>query len=255
LLSLTHRYRGYRYDSETGLYYLQSRYYDPEAGRFINADIVIAEAGGEYLGNNLFVYAFNNPVNMVDDGGNWPKWAKTAVAVASVVAVVAVVATVSVATVGVGTTLLAAGSGAVSGLANKYVADVTYNALSGKKGLGILKPTSSWQDYASSAIAGAVSGMASAVAPGANKLAKNAFDALLKPGVQQCLEIASPSNPRQEMDFGKLGRDALVRFGTSYLKTPCDLTPYSALNKLIGNIPCSVTRGVIKYYRELISSK
>ncbi len=250
-----YRYRGYRYDSETGLYYLQSRYYDPEAGRFINADIVIAEAGGEYLGNNLFVYAFNNPVNMVDDGGNWPKWAKTAVAVASVVAVVAVVATVSVATVGVGTTLLAAGSGAVSGLANKYVADVTYNALSGKKGLGILKPTSSWQDYASSAIAGAVSGMASAVAPGANKLAKNAFDALLKPGVQQCLEIASPSNPRQEMDFGKLGRDALVRFGTSYLKTPCDLTPYSALNKLIGNIPCSVTRGVIKYYRELISSK
>jgi RHS repeat-associated protein len=34
------RYRGYYYDSETGLYYLQSRYYDPELGRFINADDV-----------------------------------------------------------------------------------------------------------------------------------------------------------------------------------------------------------------------
>jgi len=33
-----YRYRGYRYDTETGLYYLQSRYYNPEWGRFINAD-------------------------------------------------------------------------------------------------------------------------------------------------------------------------------------------------------------------------
>ena len=33
-----YRYRGYYYDIETGLYYLQSRYYDPETGRFINAD-------------------------------------------------------------------------------------------------------------------------------------------------------------------------------------------------------------------------
>ena len=32
------RYRGYVYDTETGLYYLQSRYYDPEIGRFLNAD-------------------------------------------------------------------------------------------------------------------------------------------------------------------------------------------------------------------------
>ena len=33
-----YRYRGYYYDTEFGLYYLQSRYYDPETGRFINAD-------------------------------------------------------------------------------------------------------------------------------------------------------------------------------------------------------------------------
>ena len=36
------RYRGYVYDHETGLYYLQSRYYDPEIGRFINADALVS---------------------------------------------------------------------------------------------------------------------------------------------------------------------------------------------------------------------
>ena len=53
-------YRGYRYDSETGLYYLNSRYYDPETGRFINADGLINQ--GFPFGNNLFVYCGNNPV-------------------------------------------------------------------------------------------------------------------------------------------------------------------------------------------------
>ena len=68
------RYRGYVYDSETGFYYLNSRYYDPETGRFINADSVIADVGGDLRGYNLFVYCFNNPVNMSDALGNWPKF-------------------------------------------------------------------------------------------------------------------------------------------------------------------------------------
>lgn len=116
--------------------------------------------------------------------------------------------------------------------------------------LGILKPTSSWQDYASSAIAGAVSGMASAVAPGANKLAKNAFDALLKPGVQQCLEIASPSHPRQTLKTDKWAGDALIRIGTSFLKMPGNYTTNPVLNKFIGNLPCSIARGALKYLLE-----
>ncbi|HBW38388.1 RHS repeat-associated core domain-containing protein [Desulfosporosinus sp. BICA1-9] len=62
-------YRGYRSDSETGLYYLQSRYYSPEWGRFINAD---AEGGkvGQLLTHNVFAYCMNNPVNMSDPNGN-----------------------------------------------------------------------------------------------------------------------------------------------------------------------------------------
>ena len=72
-------YRGYRYDQETGLYYLQSRYYDPETGRWINSDMVIAEVNTSVKGSNLFAYCFNNPVNMEDQTGAWPEWLKDAV--------------------------------------------------------------------------------------------------------------------------------------------------------------------------------
>lgn len=63
---------GYVYDDETGLYYLQSRYYNPEWGRFISADNVVSSVGGDVRGYNLFAYCFNNPINLVDYGGNWP---------------------------------------------------------------------------------------------------------------------------------------------------------------------------------------
>lgn len=66
------RYRGYVYDTETGLYYLQSRYYDPEMGRFINAD-AFASTGQGLLGNNMFTYCLNNPVNFVDRDGENPE--------------------------------------------------------------------------------------------------------------------------------------------------------------------------------------
>ena len=55
------RYRSYYYDAETKLYYLQSRYYNPEVGRFINADAPYFFAlDCILLDNNLFVYCFNN---------------------------------------------------------------------------------------------------------------------------------------------------------------------------------------------------
>ena len=54
-----YRYRGYYYDTETGFYYLQSRYYDPEVSRFINTDVVMDT--GSFIGTNLFAYCLNNP--------------------------------------------------------------------------------------------------------------------------------------------------------------------------------------------------
>ena len=66
------RYRGYVYDRETGLYYLQSRYYNPEWGRFINADKLLSTPGGNIVGNNIFLYCFNNPVMLYDSTGQSP---------------------------------------------------------------------------------------------------------------------------------------------------------------------------------------
>ena len=65
------RYRGYFYDTETGLYYLSSRYYDPQVGRFINADGYVSTGQG-MLGNNMFAYCLNNPVTMTDATGTCP---------------------------------------------------------------------------------------------------------------------------------------------------------------------------------------
>ena len=80
------RYRGYYYDTETGLYYLKSRYYDPEICRFVNADDTSAiGANGDFLGLNLFAYCVNSPVNRIDEGGNI-SWNK-AISGASLVAI------------------------------------------------------------------------------------------------------------------------------------------------------------------------
>nr|WP_080965784.1 RHS repeat-associated core domain-containing protein [Clostridium novyi] len=67
-----YRYRGYRYDTETGLYYLNSRYYNSEWGRFVNAD-ALAGKTGELLGHNTFTYCKNNPINMCDENGCFPQ--------------------------------------------------------------------------------------------------------------------------------------------------------------------------------------
>lgn len=67
------RYRGYYYDTETGYYYLQSRYYDLSICKFINADLpeYAQMQKDEHTGNNLFAYCGNNPVNHLDDNGYW----------------------------------------------------------------------------------------------------------------------------------------------------------------------------------------
>ena len=64
------RYRGYYYDSETGFYYLQSRYYDPENHRFINADTYASTDSSDAIACNVFAYCLNDPVNRSDSDGN-----------------------------------------------------------------------------------------------------------------------------------------------------------------------------------------
>ena len=65
------RYRGYYYDSETGFYYLQSRYYCPKIGRFLNADGYVTTNAVEPLAYNMYAYCCNNPVDYSDGSGKY----------------------------------------------------------------------------------------------------------------------------------------------------------------------------------------
>lgn len=92
-------YRGYYYDSDLGLYYLNSRYYDSNTGRFIGAD---GQLNDGILGYNLFAYCYNNPVMYVDYSGHMPTWLTyTLGALAFVVAGVLVAATMGMMAPGV----------------------------------------------------------------------------------------------------------------------------------------------------------
>ena len=66
-----YRYRGYRYDVETGWYYLQSRFYDPAIGRFISSDGLFGKTGNLST-HNMYVYCVNNPVMHSDISGEFP---------------------------------------------------------------------------------------------------------------------------------------------------------------------------------------
>ena len=91
------RYRGYYYDSDTRLYYLQTRYYNPANGRFLNGDgVANLGANQDIQAYNLFAYGSNNPVMNIDPYGMF-NWGNFAVAVVGVL----VVATLSAATAGV----------------------------------------------------------------------------------------------------------------------------------------------------------
>ena len=103
------RYRGYYYDVETNLYYLNSRYYDPEIGRFITIDdiSVISDYMNTFNGLNLYAYCINNPIMYRDESGrgifDW---------ILGVVIVIAAV-TLSIATAGIGTAIAGALGGGV----------------------------------------------------------------------------------------------------------------------------------------------
>lgn len=85
------RYRGYYYDTETGLYYLQSRYYNANVGRFLNADDRLSSST-ELIGLNLFSYCGNNAVNRIDSTGHC--WTAILIASLCIIAVTKIVCTI-----------------------------------------------------------------------------------------------------------------------------------------------------------------
>ena len=98
------RYRGYYYDTETGWYYLQTRYYNPTWGRFLNADGVANLGANQDLQSyNLYAYCSNNPVMNIDPYGtfNWGNFALAVVGVVAVAAMCAVTAGAAAGAIGV----------------------------------------------------------------------------------------------------------------------------------------------------------
>lgn len=152
-----YRYRGYRYDSETGLYSLSTRYYDPVIGRFINADDTdILDGGNDHmLENNLFAYCFNNPVNMTDEDGQWPSWAtKVLIGAGSIV----LGAAITVATGGAGAAFIPAlVAGTQAALASAAIGAAVG---AGTSAVSHRVSTGSWKGAGKSALNGAVNGAA-----------------------------------------------------------------------------------------------
>ena len=156
-------YRKYVYDPETGLYCLGSRYYDPEVGRFVNADDfeTLTYQLDSVQGKNLYQYCFNNPINMQDEDGGWPKWV-TQVLVGT--AVIAAAAVLTVATAGTGTALACFAVGALKGAAVGAASGAIGGAATGVIANRIT--TGSWNGTAKAALNGAASGYMSGAITG-----------------------------------------------------------------------------------------
>ena len=110
------RYRGYYYDEETGLYYLNSRYYDPSTCRFISPDNIEYLDSNSINGLNLYTYCGNNPIMYVVPSGHMPKW--LAWVISSVEIVVGITLTFIPGCQMIGSTLIGTGIGS---LINGYI--------------------------------------------------------------------------------------------------------------------------------------
>ena len=157
----------YIHDRETDLYYLQSRYYDPGMGRFINADSYPSTGDGT-LSNNMFAYCLNSPTNRVDAEGSWslPNWAKVAIGVA--VIAVAAVATVATGGAAAGTVVAAvhcAAQGALVGAVTQGAIGAASGAVTGAISHRIA--TGSWDGAGKAAIDGAATGFMEGTITGA----------------------------------------------------------------------------------------
>ena len=132
------RYRGYYYDQETGLYYLQTRYYDPKVRRFLNADdaSVLTKDPEQLTEKNLYAYCDDNPVMYRDDAGMFViTAAQVGLGVLGMVTNVATCYIAAKATgqeFGIGDLVIAAAAGFVGGcIKNNFYATVASILISG----------------------------------------------------------------------------------------------------------------------------
>ena len=173
------RYRGYFYDAETGLYYLQTRYYDPEVGRFLNMDDISYATPEQLHGLNLYAYCANNPVMGYDPYGTWD-WGKffgwitvialAAVGVGLIIATGGMVAAGLIVSNGIAaSTMVGAGVGIVAGISGSIMA---------QGGIKNLKNINPWDIAISGAIGAGIGAISGAVSFGFSQIGKHAGELL-----------------------------------------------------------------------------
>ena len=155
-------YRGYYYDADLGLYYLNSRYYDPDIGRFISPDTtdILTTTPTGLTDKNLYAYCDNNPITRADNGGEF--WHILV--------------------------------GAAVSIASQYICDVATNLLEGRTLLESLTPTSSWVDYGAAAVSGALA------ASGIGAVASIVGNAALS-GTAYLMNCSINDEPTESVDF------------------------------------------------------
>ncbi len=230
------KYRGYYYDSDLQLYYLQTRYYDSVTGRFISADdISYLGANGDLNSFNLYAYCSNNPVNYLDPTGN------SAILVGIIVGAIlgagigfGTVAytdyqddgqifngsvewyeyaggTVTGAILGAGTGgIIASGGAALTGgitsVTNKFISDLFAYTLTGTS-------FGTWEDYAVAFISGGfIKGM------GVKGVANTVYDVLARPAINQLVKIGT--NRQDLLNFEKYSYDVITRGLTTLAPSP-----------------------------------
>ncbi len=189
-----YRYRGYYYDVETGLYYLKTRYYDPEVGRFITIDDISYLDPETINGLNLYAYCGNNPVMNVDPTGKF--------AILSFLLALGVTALV----------------GATVGVVGTFVSDVVCSIFTGEWQF------SSWETYLGNAVGGAVGGMLSLI-PGVGPFVGTVVGGTLGAFAGLVIGKATGSN---SMSWKEIGLYTAISFGvslvtaglTQYIKMP-----------------------------------
>ena len=154
-----YRYRGYYYDTETGLYYLKSRYYDPEVGRFINADDISYIDPETINGLNLYAYCGNNPVMYTDPNGT-VKWWQWLLGLLGVVLSVVIGVVVTVASFGAASPLVGLGLATLGGAMLGFAGGFTSNVISQVKTVGFdnVDMHQAWKAGGEGFVVGAISG-------------------------------------------------------------------------------------------------
>ena len=156
------RYKGYYFDNESGMYYCNSRYYNPQWGRFLNYDSIVCLNLENVNGLNLYCYCYNNPISYSDPSSCLPQWAMWLIG-GVVIAGLAIATAATGGTAGGVARFILAGSlkGAVVGAVSGVLVNGTISGISsaiGGEGFWLGFAEGAAQGFMSGAVIGGITG-------------------------------------------------------------------------------------------------